>query len=85
MMTLSYNFGLTAGSLLAYVIELMLNPIETHPCGPVPFDVKLQTLTSNSTLSTSTYTTTPSSSLTTIMSTLVSTITDISTNTSSNR
>lgn len=31
-MTLLYNFGLTAGSLMAYLLESMLNPVEQHPC-----------------------------------------------------
>ncbi|CAH1372668.1 equilibrative nucleoside transporter 4 isoform X1 [Tenebrio molitor] len=34
MMTLLYNFGLTTGSLMAYFLESILNPVENHPCSP---------------------------------------------------
>lgn len=40
-MTLCYNLGLTAGSLMAYVLELTLSPVENHPCGPNLVRVKL--------------------------------------------
>ncbi|KAJ8969148.1 hypothetical protein NQ314_001889 [Rhamnusium bicolor] len=33
MMTLLYMFGLAAGSLVAYSLENILNPVEDHPCG----------------------------------------------------
>jgi hypothetical protein len=33
-MTLLYNFGLTTGSLMAYFLESILNPVENHPCSP---------------------------------------------------
>lgn len=39
-MTLLYNFGLTAGSLMAYFLESVLSPVEDHPCGPNPIHVK---------------------------------------------
>nr|XP_023012389.1 equilibrative nucleoside transporter 4 [Leptinotarsa decemlineata] len=32
MMTLLYMFGLAAGSLVAYSLENILNPVEEHPC-----------------------------------------------------
>lgn len=35
-MTLLYMFGLAAGSLVAYGLEKVLNPIVEHPCGPLP-------------------------------------------------
>lgn len=76
MMTLSYNFGLTAGSLLAYVIESMLNPIGKDHCGPI--DANLPFSSSNTTIGLVTNTT----PLTTIMTTIFSTVTDISNNTS---
>lgn len=85
MMTLSYNFGLTAGSLLAYVIESMLNPLDTHPCGPSPFDVKLHTYSANTTTTTATTLatyTTINSFTTVLLSTIASTVTDASNNTS---
>lgn len=34
-MTLSYNIGLTAGSLVAYLLEAMLGPQVVNPCGAV--------------------------------------------------
>lgn len=34
-MTLSYNIGLTAGSLVAYLLEAMLGPQVSNPCGSV--------------------------------------------------
>lgn len=40
-MTLLYNFGLTAGSLMAYFLESVLSPVDGHPCGPNPTHVKL--------------------------------------------
>lgn len=100
-MTLSYNFGLTAGSLLAYVIESMLNPIDEHPCGPNPFDIKLQGFGSNLTTTTATIAatttviassagtaaaaTTTANYYTTILSTIASTLTDQISNYTSNR
>lgn len=75
-MTLSYNFGLTAGSLLAYVIESMLSPIGKDHCGPI--DVNLPFSSPNTTIGLVTNTT----PLTTIMTTFFSTVTDISNNTS---
>lgn len=35
-MTLSYNFGLTAGSLVAYVLDAMLGPPLAAPCRAPP-------------------------------------------------
>ncbi|KXJ73242.1 hypothetical protein RP20_CCG016209, partial [Aedes albopictus] len=37
MMTLSYNLGLTAGSLVGYVFESMLGPQLPNPCPQYPF------------------------------------------------
>ncbi|XP_050093385.1 equilibrative nucleoside transporter 4 [Anopheles aquasalis] len=37
MMTLSYNIGLTAGSLVGYVFESMLGPQLPNPCPQYPF------------------------------------------------
>lgn len=35
IMTLCYNFGLTAGSLMAYLLESLLSPVDEHRC-PLP-------------------------------------------------
>ncbi|KAG5885213.1 hypothetical protein JTB14_012236 [Gonioctena quinquepunctata] len=43
MMTLLYMFGLAAGSLVAYSMENILDPVEEHPCGytaGIPIHVK---------------------------------------------
>uniref|UniRef100_A0A182THU2 Equilibrative nucleoside transporter 4 n=1 Tax=Anopheles melas TaxID=34690 RepID=A0A182THU2_9DIPT len=37
MMTLSYNIGLTAGSLVGYVFDAMLGPQLPNPCPQYPF------------------------------------------------
>lgn len=37
MMTLSYNIGLTAGSLIGYVFDSMLGPPIVNPCPKFPF------------------------------------------------
>lgn len=31
-MTLLYNFGLTTGSLMAYLLESLLSPVQQYPC-----------------------------------------------------
>lgn len=51
MMTLSYNFGLTTGSLVAYFLESILAPVDVRSC---TFDLqdRLPYATDNATLST---------------------------------
>jgi solute carrier family 29 (equilibrative nucleoside transporter), member 4 len=44
MMTLSYNVGLTAGSLVGYVFDSMLGPQQTNPCPVYPFVPKPPTI-----------------------------------------
>lgn len=72
MMTLSYNVGLTAGSLIGYVFESMLGPQLINPCPSYPYipappttNASLYTIASTTstvatTLSTTIFPTTPS-------------------------
>lgn len=77
-MTLSYNFGLTAGSLMAYFLETVLPPINEHPCGPNPIDIKLPYALQNSTFSTvSTLFTSTISMDTTMINSLTSTSSNV--------
>lgn len=75
MMTLVYNFGLTTGSLMAYFLESLLSPVETHPCSPNHIPVNL------SESATSVYFTTLRSTSVTII-TLASTLSTGADNTS---
>lgn len=50
MMTLSYNFGLTTGSLMAYFMESILNPIENHPCDTNYTNIKFHSTLYNTTV-----------------------------------
>lgn len=56
MMTLSYNVGLTAGSLIGYVFDSMLGPQLTNPCPVYPYipsqSVNISTTTPLTTLMT---------------------------------
>ncbi|XP_044269593.1 equilibrative nucleoside transporter 4 [Tribolium madens] len=54
MMTLLYNFGLTTGSLMAYFLESMLNPVENHPCSLSHLHMKLTESPVNISLTTGT-------------------------------
>lgn len=65
MMTLSYNVGLTAGSLIGYVFESMLGPQLINPCPIYPYipappttNASLFTLASTTSASTTTLSTT---------------------------
>lgn len=49
-MTLSYNFGLTAGSLIAYVFEAMLGEPVVEPCGNAGTNVLLNNTLSGITM-----------------------------------
>ncbi|KAF6202565.1 hypothetical protein GE061_002963 [Apolygus lucorum] len=78
IMTLSYNFGLTAGSLVAYVFEALLGAPLLDPCGyrhiqpfnPLnPFNASAFPLTTTTTPSTTT------AAATTLMTTLATTST----------
>lgn len=62
MMTLSYNVGLTAGSLIGYVFDSMLGPPIDKPCPKYPF-APLPNFTLN--------TTTPKTTLTSSVATAV--------------
>jgi solute carrier family 29 (equilibrative nucleoside transporter), member 4 len=44
MMTLSYNVGLTAGSLVGYVFDSMLGPQQSNPCPVYPYVPKAPTI-----------------------------------------
>lgn len=78
-MTLSYNFGLTAGSLLAYVFKAMLGAPLTDPCGTA------RSLSANSsvyyytTLLPEAATSLPTTTLTTTLSSVTTIATNIST------
>lgn len=72
-MTLLYNFGLTAGSLTAYLLESLLNPSEEYKCGMNQDQSRLQNV--------STVVTSAAPIMTTIMSSIATTISDIRTNT----
>lgn len=69
-MTLLYNFGLTAGSLMAYVLEFMLNPVDPH-------EKIIQAVTENATLSTTTLPTATVTMLSTIIPSVASTISNM--------
>lgn len=72
MMTLSYNVGLTAGSLIGYVFEKMLGPQLINPCPSYPYIPMPPTTTSATTLM-STIASTVSSANSTIFSAIPST------------
>lgn len=73
-MTLLYNFGLTAGSLMAYLLESMLNPVEQHPClNDLPQSRVTQKVVENITLSTTLLSTATTTVLTTIIPTIPTT------------
>lgn len=69
MMTLSYNVGLTAGSLIGYVFESMLGPQLLNPCPSYPYIAKPPTA------NTSLFTTMASTTISTTMSTTLLTTT----------
>lgn len=69
MMTLSYNVGLTAGSLIGYVFDSMLGPPIVNPCPKYPFIPMPPSLANVTTTSTTTPVTT-----TTIAAHAISTI-----------
>lgn len=64
MMTLSYNVGLTAGSLIGYVFDSMLGPQLQHVCDSYPY-IPLTNISSTSTTSTTLAPTTTTSTTTT--------------------
>ncbi|XP_058831058.1 equilibrative nucleoside transporter 4 [Topomyia yanbarensis] len=78
MMTLSYNIGLTAGSLVGYVFEAMLGPQLPNPCPQYPFVPPRanEPIFNNLSITTSTSTTTMATAL---LTTLTSTILQSST------
>lgn len=88
-MTLLYMFGLAAGSLVAYGLEKVLNPIVEHPCGfldhysphtRIVYEMINSTMepilstTHSSTIRVATTTTTVSTISTTLISYLLSTL-----------
>lgn len=77
MMTLLYNFGLTAGSLVAYLLESMLNPVEEHQCDISPLHIKPTYGSQNITTLTTVASTTV---LTTIITSIASTVSNITVN-----
>ncbi|XP_058459856.1 equilibrative nucleoside transporter 4 [Malaya genurostris] len=82
MMTLSYNIGLTAGSLVGYVFESMLGPQLPNPCPQYPFVPPRpnQPIYNNLSIATSTSTSTSTTTMSTaILTTLASTILQSST------
>lgn len=81
MMTLSYNVGLTAGSLIGYVFESMLGPQLINPCPSYPY-IPMPPASNGSIFTTSILTTTVSAA-TTILSTSSSLSTVISSSASS--
>lgn len=52
MMTLSYNIGLTAGSLIGYVFDSMLGPPIANPCPTYPYAPMHSTPANNVTVAT---------------------------------
>ncbi|KAF5278954.1 hypothetical protein FQA39_LY05632 [Lamprigera yunnana] len=76
MMTLSYNFGLTTGSLMAYFLESLLSPVE-QACD---FDSKMYYMSPNITLNISTISSSTISDATTVTS-ASTTVSDIIYNT----
>lgn len=52
MMTLSYNVGLTAGSLIGYVFDSMLGPQQLNPCPKYPYIPKYPYLFNTTTAAT---------------------------------
>jgi solute carrier family 29 (equilibrative nucleoside transporter), member 4 len=74
MMTLSYNVGLTAGSLVGYVFDSMLGPQQTNPCPVYPFVPKPPTIITTLRPLLTTTTTTTARSWSTIEQFLTSTI-----------
>lgn len=74
-MTLLYNFGLTAGSLMAYVLESILSPVEQYPCSHnLPHERITQKAVENITLSTTLLSTATTTVLSTIIPSLATTI-----------
>lgn len=73
-MTLLYNFGLTTGSLMAYMLESMLGPVDERHCIPNPIQVKFPEYAVNST-SSITLATTPITTIVTSIATSLSSFT----------
>lgn len=80
-MTLSYNVGLTGGSLIAYVLDAMLGPPLAAPCRPPPRFVTPRTLLTNLTSSTqaTTLMTAAAVTVTTVLTTSPTTPTTLTT------
>lgn len=82
MMTLLYMFGLATGSLVAYSLEKLLNPLDENHCNSNDIHLQIPEHTTNYIFTNSVFISTPSTIITTISSTLISTIaenvTDIS-------
>lgn len=67
-MTLLYNFGLTTGSLMAYLLESMLSPVEQYTCPQdLAYNKISQRVVENATLNA----TLLSTAKTTVLSTIV--------------
>lgn len=62
MMTLSYNVGLTAGSLIGYVFDSMLGPQILNPCPTYPYIPKSPSLL-NTTIATTSIATTAATTI----------------------
>lgn len=75
MMTLSYNVGLTAGSLIGYVFESMLGPQLMNPCPSYPYIAKPPTANTSlfTTMASITSSTTMSTTLLTTAATVATT------------
>lgn len=75
MMTLSYNVGLTAGSLIGYVFESMLGPQLLNPCPSYPYIAKPPTANASlfTTMASTTISTTMSTTLLTTAATVATT------------
>lgn len=79
MMTLSYNVGLTAGSLIGYVFESMLGPQLVNPCPSFPYIAStnsshVYTTPSTTTTLLTTMLATPTTTPTTVITTVATTL-----------
>lgn len=79
MMTLSYNVGLTAGSLIGYVFDSMLGPPITSPCPSYPYVPMTPSMTNITTKTASTAIKTTLTTIKPALTTLTTSTTKIST------
>lgn len=93
MMTLSYNIGLTAGSLIGYVFDSMLGPPIDKPCprfpyapmSPYAFNSTPATILTTATIPTTVATMTTTTTTTAVVTTILSTILELTTPTTTPR